>query len=76
MSQGENRAGGGFRIESEVALSSEWLPVDAFRRVYPDRAAAVAIAIEGVDDPGVEEVRVVDVAAGAVVWRSTDEDYE
>lgn len=76
MSPGQSPASGGFRIESDVALSSDWLPLAAFRRVYTDTSAAVAVAIEGVEDPAVEEVRVVDVATGAVVWRSTDEDYE
>jgi hypothetical protein len=68
--------GSGYRIESNRPLSSEWLPADAFSRTYRDRAVAVATAIEGVDDPAEQEVRVVDVGTGAVVWRSTDHDYE
>ena len=67
---------GGYRIESDLALASDWLPSDAFSRTYRDRAAAVATAIEGVDDPAIQEVRVVDVSTGTVVWRSTDEEYE
>jgi hypothetical protein len=43
---------------------------------YKDGAAAVAMAIEGVDDPATGEVRVVDVATGTVVWRSTEDEYE
>jgi hypothetical protein len=66
----------GYRIESDVELSSDWLPAEAFRQVYRDRAAAVATAIEGVDDPEVQEVRVVDVVTGGVVWRSTEEQWE
>ena len=68
--------GSGYRIESDLALSSDWLPPDAFCRTYKDGAAAVAMAIEGVDDPATEEVRVVDVATGTVVWRSTEDEYE
>ena len=68
--------GSGYRIESDLALSSDWLPPDAFSRTYKDGAAAVAMAIEGVDDPATEEVRVVDVATGTVVWRSTEDEYE
>jgi hypothetical protein len=68
--------GSGYRIESDLALSSDWLPPDAFSRIYEDCAAAVAMAIEGVDDPATEEVRVVDVATGTVVWRSTEDEYE
>ena len=66
----------GYRIESDLALSSDWLPSEEFRRIYRDRAAAIATAIEGVDDPAIEEVRVVDVGTGIVVWRSTDDEYE
>lgn len=68
--------GSRYRIESDRPLSSEWLPADAFSQTYRDRAAAVATAIEGVDDPAKQEVRVVDVDTGAVVWRSTDHQYE
>lgn len=71
----------GFRIESDVSLSSDWLPADAFYRTYADRAIAVAVAIEavaieGVDDPGIQEVRVVGARSGTVLWRSSDEEYE
>lgn len=68
--------GSGYRIESDLTLSSDWLPSDAFSRTYTDRAAAVATAIEGVDDPAIQEVRVVDAGTGTVVWRSTDDEYE
>jgi hypothetical protein len=66
--------GGGYRIESELTLASDWLPSDAFGRTYTDRAVAVATAIEGVDDPAIREVRVVDAGTGTVVWRSTDDE--
>ena len=52
------------------------MPPDAFSRVCEDCAVAVAMAIEGVDDPAIQEVRVVDVAMGTVVWRSTEDEYE
>jgi hypothetical protein len=68
--------GGGYRIESELVLASDWLPSEAFSRTYTDRAVAVATAIEGVEDPAIQEVRVVDVGTGTVVWRSTDDEYE
>jgi hypothetical protein len=38
--------------------------------------AVVATAIGGVDGPAVREVRVVDVATGTVVWRSTGDQYQ
>ena len=68
--------GSGHRIESDLTLASDWLPSDAFSRTYTDRAAAVATAIEGVDDPAIQEVRVVDAGTGTVVWRSTDDEYD
>jgi hypothetical protein len=65
-----------YRIDSDVELSSDWLPVAAFNVEYDSRSVAVATAIEGVDDPSVDEVRVVEVSSGVVVWRSTDEEFE
>jgi hypothetical protein len=66
----------GFRIKSDVDLKSDWLPTVAFDAVYRDRSAAVATAIEGVEDPANEEVSVVDIDTGTVVWRSIDEEWE
>ena len=65
-----------YRIESNYKLSSDWLPAAEFTRVYTDPPDAVATAIEGVDDPDEQEVRVVCVETGEVVWRSTDYEYE
>ncbi|MDA8094033.1 MAG: MerR family DNA-binding transcriptional regulator, partial [Betaproteobacteria bacterium] len=39
-------------------------------------ASAVAMAMEGVDDPEEQEVRVICVETGEVVWRSTEAEYE
>lgn len=67
----------GYRIEADVRLSSDWLPDTAFTRIYESEPVAVALAIEGVDDPGTTEVvRVVDIATGEVTWRSTEAEYE
>ena len=65
-----------YRIESDYPLKSDELPKDAFTRHYGERAVAVAIAIEGVDDPKEQEVRVICVETGAVVWRASEEEYE
>jgi hypothetical protein len=48
-----------YRIESSHKLTSDWLPAAEFARVHNDRSAAVATAIEGVEDPAEQEVRVV-----------------
>ena len=65
-----------FRIESRFDLKSDWLPPEVFTRHYTDQSQAVAVAIEGVDDPVEQDVHVVCVETGEVVWRSTDEEYE
>lgn len=65
-----------YRIESAFNLESDWLPAKAFVQHYEDRSAAIATAIEGVDDPAEQEVRVVCVETDEVVWRSTDEEYD
>ena len=65
-----------YRIVSSHRLSSDWLPAAAFTQVYNDCSVAVATAIEGVDDPAEQEVCVVCVEDGEIVWRGTDHEYE
>ncbi len=65
-----------YRIESDVELSSDWLPAEVFAPVCPDRAMAVAAAVEGIDDPGLGEVRVLEASSGAMVRRSSAEEHE
>ena len=65
-----------FKIQSQLNLTSEWLPESAFSKTFSDLGSAVAAALEGVDDPEEQEVCVIDVETDQVVWRSTDETYE
>lgn len=65
-----------FKIESDVPLTSDWLPAGAFTCIYTDRSMAIATAIAGVEERVTKEVRVIDVSMGEVVWRSTDEEYD
>ncbi|MDM7322636.1 MAG: hypothetical protein P3W87_005010 [Gammaproteobacteria bacterium] len=65
-----------YRIESDYPLESDWLPATAFGQYYDDISIAVAVAIEGVEDPSEQEVRVICVETGKVIWRSTEEQYE
>ena len=65
-----------YRIEADFPLESDWLPERVFTQSYDSESAAIATAIEGVDDPAEQEVRVIRVETGEVVWRSTDEQYE
>jgi len=64
-----------YRIESDYRLASDLLPVEAFDRFYESLDEAIAIAIEGVDDPEEQEVRVVCVDTAGVVWRSTEAEF-
>lgn len=66
----------GFKIESDYPLASDWLPAIVFTNIYPTSSAAIVVAMEGVDDPEDYEVRVMDMATGKVVWRSTEEGYQ
>jgi hypothetical protein len=62
-----------YKIESDYKLSSDWLPDTEFTRIHTNRSLAEATAIEGVDDPATQEVRIRCVETGEVVWRSTNE---
>ncbi|OLM27883.1 hypothetical protein Ae717Ps2_7101c [Pseudonocardia sp. Ae717_Ps2] len=53
-----------------------WLPAAAFTTIYPTVEAAIPVAIEGVDDVEIDEVRIVAVGTGRVAWRSTEEEFE
>ena len=66
----------GYKIESKHKLTSEWLPDIAFTTIYDDISMAVATAIEGVEDPEIEEVLVINTDTNEVVWNSTQEKYE
>ncbi|WP_048810321.1 hypothetical protein [Candidatus Methylacidiphilum infernorum] len=65
-----------YRIESDFVLTSDWLPAHVFTQHYDSISIAIATAIEGVDDPEEQEVRVICVETGEVVWRSTEEQYD
>ncbi len=65
-----------YRIESHYLLTSHWLAKGAFTAHFENKATAITTAIEGVDDPQKQEVRGVCVETGAVVWRSTQAEYE
>jgi tRNA A37 threonylcarbamoyladenosine synthetase subunit TsaC/SUA5/YrdC len=65
-----------YRVESDIHLTSDWLPPEEFNQVFSDWSNAVPLAIEGVEDPAHEEVRIVDIDTGEVMWRSTEELFE
>ena len=59
-----------FRIESSQPIASLWLPQPGARQYFvSDRALAVAVAAKSTTRPGGDEIRVVHVPTGEVVFR-------
>ena len=59
---------GDYRIESTLPLFGSLLPLATFRRLYADRSLAVAVAVKSVSDPTRQQVRVVHVPTGEIVF--------
>lgn len=59
---------GGYRIESNVPLQGSLLPTATFELLYNDYSLAVAIAVKSVADPTRQQVRVVHVPSGEIVF--------
>jgi hypothetical protein len=63
-----------YRIESNLPLISRLIPASAnFRFTYTDRNTAVAVAAKGFAHPLGQEIRVVHIPSGEVVFRKTGE---
>ncbi len=60
-----------FRIESRDPLNGSLLPSPNFNHLYKDASLAVAVAVKSVADPTRQEVRVVHVPSGEIVFKST-----
>lgn len=59
-----------FRIESSHPIASRFLPVSGSQQYFvSDRALAVAVAAKSVTRPWGQEIRVVHVPTGEVVFR-------
>ena len=59
-----------FRIESSAPTGESLLPESDIKHLYADASLAVAVAVKIVADPSCEEVRVVHVPTGEVVFRT------
>lgn len=59
-----------YRIENSSPPRSSLLPEGSTREFYRDRGLAVAVAIKSLSDPTREQVRVVHVPSGEVVFES------
>jgi hypothetical protein len=59
-----------YRIESSHPIASRWLPGSGSQQYFVrDRALAVAVAAKSTTRPDGQEIRVVHVATGEVVFR-------
>ena len=57
-----------YRIESREPLLGKLLPSSVFGRLYADPSLAVAVAVKSVVDPTRQQVRVVEVESGEIVF--------
>lgn len=60
-----------YRIESTHPFSNRLLPASKFPQVYQDRSLAVVMAAKSVSNLAGQEVRVVHVPTGEIVFRKT-----
>ncbi len=63
-----------YRIESKEPLLGRLLPTASLKRIYANPSLAVAIAVKSVLDPTRQNVRVVDVDSGEVVFETRPAD--
>jgi hypothetical protein len=59
-----------YRIESRTPLRGSLLPAHTFRELYSNRSLAVAVAVKSLADPTRDEIRVVHIATGEVVFQT------
>ena len=65
----------GYRIESNNPMTSRLLPDSGFQDLYQDMSLAVALAAKSVSPFG-QEVRVIHVPSGEVVFRAGSGDTQ
>lgn len=63
-----------YRIERTQPPQGGLLPPQTLHEHYRDRSLAVAVAVKSVTDPTREQVRVVHVPTGEVVFQTPGED--
>ena len=62
-----------YRIERQQPLRGGLLPPHSLSEYYADRSLAVAVAIKSLKDPMREQVRVVHIATGEVVFETASD---
>lgn len=57
-----------YRIEHGDPVTGSLLPDSDFQHLYADASLAVAVAVKSVKDPSVQQVRVVHIPTGEIVF--------
>jgi hypothetical protein len=60
-----------YRIESRSPLMGSLLPPALFKQMYADRSLAVAVAVKSVSDPSCQQVKVIHVPTGEIVFETS-----
>jgi hypothetical protein len=59
-----------YRIEIDSPLRGSLLPHNSFQNLYKNRSLAVAVAVKSLTDPTRQQIRVVHVDSGEVVFET------
>ena len=59
-----------YRIESSNSSFGSLLPQSAFDHIYADSSLAVAVAVKSVGDPTRQQVRVVHIPSGEIIFQT------
>ena len=59
-----------YRIEREQPLRGGLLPPNSLGELYSDRSLAVAVAIKSLKDPTRDQIRVIHIPTGEVVFQT------
>jgi hypothetical protein len=60
-----------YRIENVDPAEGSLLPPSSSKHLYADYSLAVAVAVKSVADPTRQEVRVVHIPSGEIVFRTS-----
>lgn len=61
-----------FRIESRGSLRGSLLPPASLQQLYTDRSLAVAVAVKSLTDPTRQDIRVVHIPTGEIVFQTSE----
>ncbi|MEO8021935.1 hypothetical protein [Polaromonas sp.] len=60
-----------FRIESRDPLRGSLLPPASLQQLYTNQSLAVAVAVKSLTDPTRQDIRVVHIPSGEVVFQTS-----